>query len=273
MDVGLKLGFLTSTQPTQRRRNISLQNSLMNRKKAFNKCEKILQDIPTWIFVSLFVFGFAVLALWVAKDIDLKSPRDLVRAMFQNAESIAIVAAVVQYFKEIPDRKAEKHYKAWQVIDNAVVATQVSGRVFTSYALKKALEDLCKDGVSLSNIDVPRADLSNINLSGADLRDANLSGANLNKANLRSVNLVQTKLDGATLVGADLSGAQFNLTDLSDANLNMANLSGVKLNISMISSIKGAKYWEHATYDPELREKLGLDSNLQQNDERSQVPD
>jgi BTB/POZ domain-containing protein KCTD9 len=241
----------------------------MNRKKAFNK---ILQDIPTWIFVSLFVFGFAGLALWVAKDIDLKSPRDVVRVLFQNAESIAIVAAVVLYFKEIPDRKAEKHYKAWQVIDNAVVATQVSGVVFTSYALKKALEDLCKDGVSLSNIDVPRADLSNINLSGADLRHANLSGANLHEANLRGANLVQTKLDGATLVWADLSGAQFNLTDLSDANLNMANLSGVKC-INMISSIKRAKYWEYATYDPEFREKLGLDSNLQQNDERSQRSD
>jgi hypothetical protein len=91
-------------------------------------------DIPTWRFVGAFVFGFACLALWVAKDIDLKSPRDVARELFQNAESIAIVAAVVLYFKEIPDRKTQKHYDAWQVIDNAAVATQVSGGVFTSYA-------------------------------------------------------------------------------------------------------------------------------------------
>jgi BTB/POZ domain-containing protein KCTD9 len=167
------------------------------------------------------------LALWVANDIDLKSPRDVARELFQNAESIVIVAAVVLYFKEIPDRKTQRHYDAWQVIDNAAVATQVSGEVFTSYARKKALEDLCKDGVSLSSIDVPRADLSGINLSGAKLLGANFNGANLSAVDFSGAKLLQ-----ATFNGADLSGAKFCGANLRDAKFldSTINLDGAYLN-------------------------------------------
>ncbi len=47
--------------------------------------------------------------------------------MVRNLEAIAIVAAVVLYYKESPDRKDQRHYEAWQVIDKAA-------RVETSYA-------------------------------------------------------------------------------------------------------------------------------------------
>lgn len=128
--IEIEFSNVNLTYATIAKEKPKLQNYLMKFKKPFNKVEEILQDIPTWRFVGAFVFGFACLALWVAKDIDLKSPRDVARELFQNSESIAIVAAVVLYFKEIPDRKTQKHYDAWQVIDNAAVATQVSGGVF-----------------------------------------------------------------------------------------------------------------------------------------------
>jgi BTB/POZ domain-containing protein KCTD9 len=202
------------------RRNISPTITLMKRRKPFNKIEEDLLTIPTWRFVSEWVVLLALLALLVAKDIDFTSPREVVRVLFQNAEAIAIVAAVILYFKEIPDRKAQKHYEAWQVIDNAAAAN-----VPTSYARKQALEDLSRSGVSLAGIDVPRANLSRADLNGADLSRADLNGADLSRADLNGANLSKADLNRA-----NLSLANLNLANLMWVNLWWANLSGAELN-------------------------------------------
>lgn len=199
-------------------------------KTPFTRLELALKQVPTWLFVSAEVLLLSVLALWVEADVDLNSPQDVIRVLFENAESIAIVAAVILYFKEIPDRKTQKQYEAWQVIDNASAAG-----VATSYARFKALEDLNSDGVSLSGIDIPNANLQGINLeqanlskadlSGADLTGANLNGADLSNANLSGANLFYAVFSDALLIDANLSNTSLSSADLTNADLTGANLS------------------------------------------------
>ena len=76
---------------------------------------------------------------------------------------LSIVIAVIFFFLGHGDRLKTKHYQAWQVINLAQGKPGEGGRT-------AALEDLCKDGVSLSNID-----LSNAIIPGVFLKNANLS--------------------------------------------------------------------------------------------------
>lgn len=209
-------------------------------KTPFTLLERALKRVPTWLFVAAEVLLLALLALWVEVDLNLTSIRDVVRVLFENAESIAIVAAVILYFKEIPDRKTQKHYEAWQVIDNASAAG-----VATSYARFRALEDLNSDGVSLCGIDIPNANLQGINLeranlskadlSGADLTGANLTGADLTNINLTGANLFYTTFSDAILIDATLTHANLSSADLSNADLTSANLSHANLVFAALS--------------------------------------
>ncbi len=234
----------------------------MKHKKPFNKVEKFFLKIPTWIFAIVPIGVVIALGLLVEENLDFKSPQKLIRVIFQNVEAIAIVAGVALYFKEIPERKARKHYEAWQVIDSAASSP-------TSYARKQALEDLCSDRVSLSDINVSGTQLSRINLNGAELIEANLSGANLEGANLIGANLVMADLQGANLMGAKLIGATLESCKLNGANFFGTDFTGaafwidtstpIKDNPFIPPQIKSARNWETATYDPEIRALLGLD--------------
>lgn len=195
-----------------------------SRKRPANQAEQWLQMIPTWLFVGGTVVFLAGISLWVEPNVNWRSPRDIVRVVFNDAESIAIASAVLLYFKESPDRKEQKHYEAWQVIDNAAAAG-----VPTSFARNKALESLNRDGVLLGGIDIPKADLSNIDLSGAYLYQADLSGTNLSFATLRDTDLGRANLKGAILSYALLNGAGFLGADLSCVDLSNAVLNGANL--------------------------------------------
>jgi BTB/POZ domain-containing protein KCTD9 len=188
------------------------------------KTFRYIQKIITWLTITGTVLGLSFLTIWFHDDLKIHSLWDLftrpvLRVVFENAESIAIVSAVILYFKEAPDRKEQKHYEAAQVIDNAAAAN-----VPTSYARFKALQDLNEDGVSLRGLDVPGADLEKINLPDADLSRADLSRTDLSDAILFGADLSDAKLFGAKLSRADLSGAI-----LSNAILSNANFSGAKL--------------------------------------------
>jgi uncharacterized protein YjbI with pentapeptide repeats len=86
----------------------------------------------------------------------------------------------------------------------------------------------------------------------ANLQDADLSGANLVGANLIGANLIGADLRGAYLRGADLRGAFLQGTYLYNANLYDAK--GLTL-----EQLRVANDWEKATYDRNLRQRLGLD--------------
>ena len=220
------------------------------------RLEAWFQWIPTWLAVLVSVLCLAAIALWIDEDVAIRSPSDLVQRetleiFFENAESFAIVAAVILYFKGAPDRKAQKHYEAWLIIDNAAAS-----KLFTSYARFRALQDLHKDGVSLRSLEAPSANLSQIhlpqahlveaNLQGADLREANLHHANLNQAQLRGANLQKANLRGANLRGANLQQANLQDVDLTGANLQDANLRG--------ASLRSAELWKTQFLGADLAE-------------------
>ncbi|MEM9003584.1 MAG: pentapeptide repeat-containing protein [Cyanobacteria bacterium P01_F01_bin.86] len=208
------------------------------------RLETWFQWIPTWLAVLVSVLCLAAIALWMEEDVVIRSPVDLLRRnaleiFFENAESFAIVAAVILYFKGAPDRKAQKHYEAWLIIDNAAAA-----KLFTSYARFRALEDLHKDGVSLRSLEAPGANLSQIqlpqaqiveaNLQGADLREADLHRVDLTGAQLRGANLQKANLRGANLRGANLQETNLRDTDLTGANLQEADLRGASLRSAVL---------------------------------------
>jgi uncharacterized protein YjbI with pentapeptide repeats len=220
-------------------------------KKRFSSKQTLLQRIPTWLFLMFIVLILAAIAVWLnQKDLlcgqnyaqlhctDANSlmpvpmlAQAIVKVIFDNAESIAIVSAVALYFKEAPDRKTQSHYEAWQVIDRAVPTE-------TSYARIKALEDLNNDGISLEEIDMPSADLAQISLKYANLTGATLTGAYLGLANLNGVKLAGAKLAGANLTDANLTDADLTDADLTDADLTVAQLAGAQLTGANLTNAK-----------------------------------
>jgi hypothetical protein len=151
--------------------------------------------------------------------------------------SFSVLIAVIFYFAESGDRKKQKHYQAWQVINTAQGKGGSGGRI-------EALQELNVDHVPLVGVDAGGAFLQGIrllgahllrcNLAGSDLRMSDFSGSNLEHADLRSANLRQANLRNASLKDADLSdadlvGAVLEGVDLAGANLSNADLRNVDL--------------------------------------------
>ena len=151
-----------------------------------------------------------------------------------------VLVAVIFYFAESGDRRKQKHYQAWQVINTAQGKGGSGGRI-------EALNELNEDGVPLVGVDVSgaflmgvrliKAGLSRSNFEAADLRDAILRSSDFRFANFispicaartppeqisRKPPSIDSDLNGANLSGADLTAA-----DLSDADLRNADLRGV----------------------------------------------
>ncbi|PSN19664.1 hypothetical protein C7271_06080 [filamentous cyanobacterium CCP5] len=220
------------------------------------RLERLIQRVPTWLAVLLSVLVLAAIAFWIQEDLVIERPRDLLgrealKIFFDNAESFAIVAAVILYFKGAPDRKAQKHYEAWRIIDNAAAA-----KVSTSYARFQALQDLHRDGVPLRSLEAAGANLAQIHLTNADLQSANLRGADLQEAHLSHANLAQAMLRGATLEKARLKGANLRGANLQRANLRDADLTGADLRGANLkgASLRGAELWKAQFLGADLEE-------------------
>ena len=171
--------------------------------------------------------------------------------VLEYAGRFTVLIAVIVYFMEAPDRRKQKHYQAWQVINSAQGQSGGGGRV-------EALQELHDDGVSLIAVNVegaylqglslPGADLSRSYMARTDLRDcrltnANLEDADLNNANLRGGDLrhvafARASLSKSDLHGANLEGAELMGADLDEVDLSAANLRELKW--KEIASIKGA---------------------------------
>ena len=186
--------------------------------------------------VSLVVIIVSGIVIWVS-DSTLESKKYLAKALFDNAESIAIISAAVIFILEIPDRQKREHYEAWQIINIAQGQTASGGRI-------QALEDLNQDAVVLEGVSAPQADLSGINLrfgklsranffnaqlDNANFFNAQLDNANFQEANLQRATLVIANLKSADLQGADLQGADLQGADLWDACLIGAKLQNAQL--------------------------------------------
>jgi hypothetical protein len=102
---------------------------------------------------------------------------------------LSVLFAVIFYYSEAADRKKQKYYQAWQVIDTAQAKGGSGGRI-------EALQELTADGVPLVGVDVseaflegvqlPGAKLARTDLEAADLRNSMLEGSDLKYAALKS---------------------------------------------------------------------------------------
>ena len=151
--------------------------------------------------------------------------------------SLSVLIAVIFYFAESGDRRKQKHYQAWQVINTAQGKGGNGGRI-------EALAELNEDGVSLVGVDVSdaflqgvrlvKAGLARSNFEACDLRDAVLRSSDFHFANLHSANFRQADLSGgnftsASLADSDLNSADLSYTDLTDADLSRADLRNANL--------------------------------------------
>ena len=149
----------------------------------------------------------------------------------------SVLIAVIFYFSEAGDRKKQKHYQAWQVINTAQGKGGSGGRI-------EALQELNMDHVPLvgvaaseaflQGVQLPRANLLRCDLHAADLRESNLQASDLAYANLRSANLRHADLHASNLMAAiledaDLVSADLSGTDLTDASLANADLRNADL--------------------------------------------
>jgi hypothetical protein len=144
----------------------------------------------------------------------------------------SVLVAIIFYFAESGDRRKQKHYQAWQVINTAQGKGGSGGRI-------EALQELNDDRQPLVGLDAANAFLQGIRLDGAnllrcnleaaDLRDSHLAATELDWADLRSANFRSGDLHGAHLRNAileeaDLVGANLAGTDLTEADLDHADL-------------------------------------------------
>jgi hypothetical protein len=172
---------------------------------------------------------------------------------------LSVLFAVIFYYSEAGDRKKQKHYQAWQVIDAAQGKGGSGGRI-------EALQELSADGVPLVGVDLSGAFLQGVQLRGAklaradleaaDLRHSNLEGSGLEYAQLRSanfrsgslrlVNLLQADLEDADLVGANLMGANLANANLRNADLRDADIQGIRwqaikaINLANVHGVRNA---------------------------------
>jgi len=139
---------------------------------------------------------------------------------------LAILVALIQYIREIPQRKRQAELNAWQVINSAMNQKAASGRV-------EALEYLNNTGVDLSFLDVHKAYLvgtkKNGETRGINLPDAKLEGADFYESTLSDANFRNANLQNASLWEANLQGANLSAANLAGANLRGANLEGAKM--------------------------------------------
>jgi hypothetical protein len=136
--------------------------------------------------------------------------------------TLSLLVAVIFYFADGPNRRKQKHYQAWQVIDTAQGKGGSGGRV-------EALQELLADGVSLVGIDVSDAFLRNVELNGAQLVRSNFRGADVRNASFRKANMQYADLTTANFRGSDFRRANLENASLRDTDLNGSNLSSSDL--------------------------------------------
>lgn len=202
---------------------------MQKKKNSFTHLEQELQKIPTLRFGFLVFLLIALLILWLEPDLNKREWRNVLRLLLSNAETLAIVTGVAVYLREVPDRKEQKYYQAWQVIDSNAIDR--GHKYHVSFARNKALKDLNREGVSLEGINLSGADLKGLDLHGAILRKSNLNNANLSNANLNNADLSGASVVGTIFDDADLRNATFTSDNngLSDKQLDRAKLCNTTL--------------------------------------------
>jgi hypothetical protein len=160
--------------------------------------------------------------------------------ILEYSSFLSVLFAVLVYYNEAPDRKKQKHYQAWQVINTSQGKGGSGGRI-------EAMQELNADKIPLVGVDVshaflrgvmlPKAILVRSDFEAADLRDCVLEGAHMDASDLmyanfrngkmKGVRMKDSNLESADLFGADLTGADLSLTNLKDVDLRYADLKSI----------------------------------------------
>ncbi len=199
--------------------------------------------------------------------------------------NVTLIVSLVTWFADRQERKEEKHFSAWSIINE--------GQGDKSGVVKTAVEQLNKEGFSLSGLQLNKTNLHDANLSGARLFQANFSEAILSRVKLTKANLVSANLSKVFFIGADLNEAYLNGANLSkanmigikfikanlggvnfsEANFDSANLDGANLrgaylfNAKNLSNtqIKLACNWKEATYVKSRIQENNIDTLFEEN--------
>ncbi len=193
---------------------------------------KFAVQITKWVVTAEWTLEWAV--YWLRRMAFL----ELVGLLAGFSIVWAALQAVSSIEEQALDTRRQRQFQAWQVINSAAGTKADGGRSL-------ALQDLVRDSVPLTGIQLDSAVLHGLVLwsadlgigallasssfRGAHLHDAVLREANLFRANLSGATLYQANLSGADLSGANLSGAGLFYADFSGAHLSYANLSGADL--------------------------------------------
>jgi len=153
---------------------------------------------------------------------------------------LSVLFAVIFYFAESGDRRKQKHYQAWQVINTAQGKGGSGGRIEALQELNLdhvPLVGVNAEGAFLQGVQLEGANLLRANLEAADLRDSGLEASDLENSNLRAANFRQANLRRAKLEGADLSDADLVNADLRGADLSGASLENADLRNTNLAGI------------------------------------
>jgi len=195
------------------------------------------QPCPRWIF------PFRAIE-WAWDWIAYGLSRWAFLEVLEYASGLSILVAVIFYYAESGDRKKQKHYQAWQVINTAQGKGGSGGRIEALQELNadhEALVGVDAAGSFLQGIRLHAANLLRCDLSGADLRMSDFSAANLEQARLVSANFRNANLRGATLKDANLQDADLTGADLGQIDFGAANLEGADLTNADLSGSRYAK--------------------------------
>ena len=141
------------------------------------------------------------------------------------AETFSVLVALIFWIAETGQRRQQKHFQAWQVINTAQGKGGSGGRL-------DAMEQLNDDHVALVGVDVSKAYLQGVNLDKAELRRATFEDADLRNAHFRKAGLQDAKLHSANLRDADVRSADLTGADLGDTDMTNADLSGAIMSIT-----------------------------------------
>jgi len=132
---------------------------------------------------------------------------------------LSIIISGVIYLSEIPNRKRNTIFEAWQVVTNTEGKKGSGGREKAIILLKENNEDL--SGIKLDDAILKNIDLSNVSFSNVSAKNSNLSESNFSNSTIKDTCFNQTRLHKSFFVNALLHSINLKQAIITDSNLTL----------------------------------------------------